>query len=179
MKKQDSCGALQTRQKIPRPIIFLLVVLVIYCGAFLLEPERALVALEFSTKMLFRILPILAVVCGFMLLNNLLVRPSWVKNHVGRDSGIKGMAIAVLGGVLSMGPIYVWYEILRDLQGKGMRSGLVAAFLYARGVKPQLLPLMVLYFGWIYTVVLSFFLIFFSLIVGTLSERLGADTLKE
>ncbi|MCW8893951.1 MAG: permease [Deltaproteobacteria bacterium] len=160
-RKESSSGA----------YIFLLIVAGLYIGAFLLAPERATSALQFSVQMLKKLLPILAVVCCFMFINNLLVKPSWVKSHVGQDSGLKGQAIAVVGGILSMGPIYVWYEILKELKNKGMRTSLIASFLYARSVKPQLLPLMVHYFGWVYVLVLIFYLIIFSVLNGWLTER--------
>lgn len=154
---------------------FLLIVVVIYLLVFLFDVDRTLVALQFSWKMLLRLLPVLALISLFMFLNNLFVKPSWVRNQVGHDSGWKGMMIAVVGGTVSMGPIYVWYGMLQDFQKKGMRTSLVAAFLYARSVKPQLLPLMIYYFGWLYTVVLVIYLVIFSVLSGLVIGRLMKD----
>ncbi len=151
---------------------FLLLVFIIYLILFLFDSSRTVVALQFSLEMLKKLLPILVLVSCFMFLNNLLVKPSWVKNHVGEDSGWKGILIAVVGGTLSMGPIYVWYGILQELQKKGMRTSLIASFLYARSIKPQLLPLMVYYFGWVYALVLVVYLIIFSVLNGFVTERL-------
>ena len=161
-KKESALGA----------YFFLLIVVVIYLVVFLFDSDRTLAALQFSTGMLIKLLPVLALVSVFMFLNNLLVKPSWVKNHVGHDSGWKGVFIAVVGGALSMGPIYVWYGVLQDFQRKGMRISLIASFLYARSVKPQLLPLMIYYFGWLYAAVLVFYLIIFSVLNGFVTERL-------
>ena len=152
--------------------LFLLVVVSIYMIIFLFDSNRTLVAWQFSLEMLKKLLPILGLVSCFMFLNNLLIKPSWVKNHVGEDSGWKGVFIAVVGGTLSMGPIYIWYGILQELQKKGMRISLIASFLYARSVKPQLLPLMIYYFGWLYALVLVFYLIIFSVFNGWLTERM-------
>ena len=152
--------------------LLLLLVIVVYLLVFLFDSDRTFIALQFSLEMLKKLLPILGLVSCFMFLNNLLVKPSWVKNHVGEDSGWKGIFIAVIGGILSMGPIYVWYGVLQDLQKKGMRTSLVASFLYARSVKPQLLPLMVYYFGWVYALVLVVYLVIFSVLNGFVTERL-------
>lgn len=152
--------------------LFLLIVLLLYLVVFLTDPSRTLAAVQFSFEMLKKLLPILALVSVFMFLNNLLVKPSWVKNHVGHDSGWKGMLIAIIGGTLSMGPIYIWYGILQELQQKGMRTSLIASFLYARSVKPQLLPLMIYYFGWLYALVLVVYLIIFSVFNGLLTEKM-------
>lgn len=161
--------------------LFLLIVVIAYLLIFLFDTDRTLVALQFSFGMLKKLLPVLGLVSVFVFLNNLLVKPSWVKNHVGHDSGWKGMFIAVIGGTLSMGPIYVWYGILQEFQKKGMRTALIASFLYARSVKPQLLPLMIYYFGWLYALVLVFYLIIFSVFNGVLTERLmnSARSLSE
>ncbi|MBN1957205.1 MAG: hypothetical protein JXQ81_13700 [Desulfuromonadales bacterium] len=154
--------------------VFLLTVAVCYLVALVVAPERATGALTFSGRMLIKLLPVLAVVYCLMFLSNLLIKPRWVKQHVGQDSGWKGLAIAVIGGIFSMGPIYVWYEFLKDLHGKGMRTSLIASFLYARSVKPQLLPLMILYFGWLYALVLTFYLILFAIFNGWITERLSS-----
>jgi len=71
-----------------------------------------------------------------------------------------------------MGPVYAWYPMLRELRQKGMRNGLIAAFLYSRAVKLPLLPLMIHYFGVAYAVVLSLYLIAFSILSGIVIERL-------
>ncbi|MEE4253565.1 MAG: hypothetical protein V2I50_05925 [Desulfuromusa sp.] len=160
-KKESAYGA----------YIFLLCMVVVYLVVFFLDPVRTLVALRFCLGMLKKLLPVLGLVSVFMLLNNLLVKPNWVRDHVGRDSGWRGVFIAVVAGILSMGPIYVWYGILQNLREKGMRTSLVASFLYARSVKPQLLPLMIYYFGWLYALVLVSYLIVFSVLNGLLTER--------
>jgi uncharacterized membrane protein YraQ (UPF0718 family) len=155
--------------------LFLLVVVILYAAAFLLAPERAADTLQFSLKLLRKLVPVLVLVFFLMFLTNLLVKPAWIKKHVGRDSGLKGFLIAVVGGILSMGPIYVWYGILKELQSKGMRTALIASFLYGRSVKLALLPLMIHYFGLLYTFVLVFYLVIFSVFNGLLTERLSTD----
>jgi uncharacterized membrane protein YraQ (UPF0718 family) len=173
MKKADSNQSTGGRKESAFGVYsFLLIVVVIYLLVFLFEIDRTLVALQFSWNMLLKLLPVLAMVSIFMFLNNLFVKPSWVKNQVGHDSGWKGTLIAVVGGTVSMGPIYVWYGMLRDFQKKGMRTSLIATFLYARSVKPQLLPLMVYYFGWLYTLILVVYLIAFSVFNGLAMGRL-------
>jgi uncharacterized membrane protein YraQ (UPF0718 family) len=73
-------------------------------------------------------------------------------------------------GILSHGPIYVWYPLLRELREHGMRTSLVAAFLYNRAIKIPLLPLMIYYFGVIYVVVLLIFMIIASIVEGKIIE---------
>jgi len=161
------------RSSIAGSYIFLLLVVVVFVVSFVFEPERTSDALSFSSEMAKKILPIMGVVIGLLFLNTLLVKPKWVRKHVGHGSGWKGWLVAVGGGIMSMGPIYVWYEVLHELQQKGMRTSLIAAFLYARSVKPQMLPLLIYYFGWLYALVLITYLIIFSVFNGMLTARLS------
>jgi hypothetical protein len=91
---------------------------------------------------------------------------------MGRDSGLRGWSLAIVGGILSVGPIYAWYALLRDLRTKGMRTALIAVFLYNRGIKLPLLPLMIHYFGLAYTLVLAIYMTLFSLLNGILVEKI-------
>lgn len=153
-------------------VIFLLVVVCLYALAFLVNADLVLNALSFSTKLIERLVPVLLLVFTLMFISNLFIKPDWVRANVGRDSGLRGWVIAVVGGILSVGPIYAWYALLRDLQAKGMRTALVAVFLYNRGVKLPLLPLMIHYFGITYTLVLATYMTLFSLLSGNFVEKM-------
>jgi hypothetical protein len=80
--------------------------------------------------------------------------------------------IAISGGILSTGPIYMWYPLLNDLQKQGMRPSLIAVFLYNRAVKIPLMPLIIIYFGWIYMIVLLVVMIVVSIAQGWITEKL-------
>ncbi len=153
-------------------VIFLFIVMSLYTLAYLFDAELTLNALVFATELLFRLSPVLLLVFALMFASNLLVKPDWVRANMGKDSGLRGWTIAMLGGILSAGPIYAWYALLRDLKSKGMRTALIAVFLYNRGIKLPLLPLMIHYFGVTYTLVLATYMTSFSLISGILVERM-------
>jgi len=154
-------------------LLFLLVVAVLYAIAFLLDAKLAVAALELTGELLYQLIPILVIVFVLIFISNLLVHPDWVRAHVGKKSGIRGWAIAVVGGVLSVGPVYPWYALLRELRDHGMRTALIAVFLYNRGIKLPLLPLMVHYFGMAFTVVLVIYLTLFSLLSGLIMEKIA------
>jgi uncharacterized membrane protein YraQ (UPF0718 family) len=153
-------------------VLFLLIVMCLYALAYLVDAELTLNALVFATELLFRLSPLLLLVFALMLVSNLLVKPDWVRANMGKGSGLRGWSIAMLGGILSAGPIYAWYALLKDLKSKGMRTGLIAVFLYNRGIKLPLLPLMIHYFGITYTLVLAAYMAAFSLLGGILLERI-------
>ena len=88
---------------------------------------------------------------------------------------MKGWVVAVIGGVLSVGPVYPWYALLKELRTKGMRTALIAVFLYNRGIKLPLLPLMIHYFGMAFTLILAAYLTLFSLLSGVIMEKIIDD----
>lgn len=153
-------------------LYFLAVVVALYGLFFLVDPAKTGLAFSFGLKVLAKLWPVLMVVFFLIFVVNLLVKPSWIRRHVGHDSGAKGVWVALLGGIISMGPVYIWYAMLRDFQKKGMRPALIAVFLYGRSVKLPLLPLMAFYFGITYTVVLTLYMVVFSVLSGLCTEWL-------
>jgi uncharacterized membrane protein YraQ (UPF0718 family) len=155
------------REIIPfRRLGFPLAVLGVYFVLWLLTPEKTLLALKNSGHIFIHILLPLALVFLLMIGLNLFLRSSRVTNYLGRGKGIRQPLLAVLSGILSIGPIYVWYPILRELREKGVRPSLLAVFLVNRAVKPILLPIMVSLFGGFYVVSLMVLVISGSFGVG-------------
>jgi uncharacterized membrane protein YraQ (UPF0718 family) len=152
-------------------VVFLFIVIFLYILTLLIKSEIALNALAFSTKLFSQILPVLLLIFVLIFVSNFLVKPDWVRLNVGKGSGLRGWLVALVGGILSVGPIYAWYALLRDLQAKGMRTALIAVFLYNRGIKLPLLPLMIHYFGGVYTLILAVYMTLFSLVGGLILEK--------
>lgn len=165
-----------SRAKYPWGWLFLASVVALYVLLFSLDPETAKNALSSFGALLSRILPILAVVFGLMLLFNLFADPKWIGRYVGKRSGLQGWIVAIAAGIFSLGPIYPWYLLLGDLKLKGMRSSLVAVFLYSRAIKLPLVPLMVHYFGLAFTATLLTYILVFAVLNGLLIELLFRET---
>jgi uncharacterized membrane protein YraQ (UPF0718 family) len=146
--------------------------LILYAFAFFLAPPEASRAFETCYSILLRILPIFLLVFLLIALTNYFANPKAIVEHMGEGSGIKGWALAVGSGILSTGPIYMWYPLLNDLQKHGVRNGLVAAFLYARAIKIPLFPMLILYFGSTYTLALTLIILLLSPLQGILVEKL-------
>jgi len=156
--------------------IFLALVLVAYGLLSLINPKATTESLTFFIHVMGQVLPVLGLVFLLLFVANLVLEPKWIRRYLGKGSGIKGWGTAVIGGVLSMGPVYAWYAMLGELRQKGMRIALIATFLYSRSVKLPLLPLLIHYFGVNYTLVLCFYLICFSIITGMVIEKLSLQS---
>ena len=145
---------------------FTLSVLVIYAVLFFIWPDKILLALNSSGKVLLSMLIPLILIFVIMLLINLFVKPAKVAKFLGKDSGIKGTALSAAAGIISTGPIYAWYPLLKDLKEKGAENYSISVFLYNRAVKPFLLPVMVDYFGWLYVIILIILTFLASIFIG-------------
>ncbi len=157
---------------------FLGVMLAVYLGLFLFRPDLADQALGAFAHLTRTIAPVLLLVFALMFLSNLLLRGDWVRRYVGSASGWRGYAVSTLAGILSTGPIYVWYPFLTGMRAKGMKDALLAVFLYNRALKLPWLPVMVAYFGLRYTVVLSGWMIVAGVLEGLLIEFIWRDRLQ-
>lgn len=153
--------------------LFLALTLLAYMLLSLINPEATTKSLTFFMHVMTQVFPMLGLVFLLLFIANLLLEPKWIKRYLGKGSGIKGWIAAIIGGILSLGAIYAWYAMLSELKQKGMRTALIATFLYSRAVKLPLLPLMVHYFGMAYTLILCLYLIIFSIINGFLVEKLA------
>lgn len=121
------------------------------------SPERTVQALRAAGHVLEQAAVPLLLAFLMMLLLNLFLTPAHVSRFLGRKAGILGILLSSAAGILSMGPVYAWYPFLASLRRKGASDFYLANFLSNRAVKPALIPLMVTYFGWGFTVIFSVF----------------------
>lgn len=151
------------------------IMIVIYSFVYFVYPSLFNEAILETYSILLRVIPILALVFVFIFVFNLFIKPDKVRKHLGKESGIRGWIFSIVGGILSAGPVYVWYPLLSDLKEKGMRTSFMSTFLYNRAVKLPLIPIMIHYFGVAYTLILTIYIIMTSVLVGYITEKLVDD----
>ena len=149
---------------------FLVIVFILYLVLAVFDLEKISMSLHVSFDILIQILPILVVVILLMGIVNYFLKPKLVSKYLGKESGVKGWFLAISMGIISHGPIYVWYPLLKDLRNQGMRTGLVAVFLYNRAIKIPLLPVMIFYFGLGFVIILFIYMIIASVVEGNIIE---------
>ncbi|MFW6134227.1 MAG: permease [Elusimicrobiota bacterium] len=163
------------KEKNIKGIWFLVFTAAVYILLFILLPSKTSRALSSSLKIFLKIIPIIAAVIIFTAVINYFISPRKIAKYMGRGSGIKGWLIAAGAGILSHGPVYFWYPLIKDLSEKGMTRGHTAVFLYNRAVKIPLIPIMVHYFGIKFVIVLSFYTIAGSFILGLIMNLLEPE----
>ncbi len=152
-----------------------LTVLLFYSVLFLVNSQSALLAIQKSWDVLTKILPILALVIFFTALINYFFKPRQIAIHLGQDSGINGWLWALASGVISHGPMYAWYSLLEDLRSHGMKDELIVVFFASRAIKVPLLPVMVDYFGLLFTILISFYMLLGALLQGLCMKLLQIE----
>jgi uncharacterized membrane protein YraQ (UPF0718 family) len=137
---------------------FLLLVLIIYGALYFISPAVFFTSLGFFKKIILKIIPTFVLVFILMVVINRYVNNKFIIKHI-RGNKIKSKIYIVIGGLLSTGPMYMWYPLLEDLRAKGVNNGEIACFLYNRSIKPAYLPLLIMYFGLKYVIILSLVMI--------------------
>ena len=173
--RTDGYGHANKIKPVLKKLIFPVCVLVIYAVLFIFSPARASVAFRSSMDILLNIVVPLSLVFTLMVFMNLFLTPAHIVKFLGKGSGARGIVLSAAAGIISMGPIYAWYPLLKELRGKGATNSFIAVFLGNRAVKPFLLPIMISYFGGMYVVLLTLFTIAGSLAVGYLVNILVKD----
>ena len=147
-------------------------VVFVYLLLFLFNPLNVEKSLKASASILIQLCPALLLIILLMGMINYFINPKTVSKYVGEGSGIKGWLLAIFTGMLSHGPIYAWYPLLKDLRDQGMKTGLITTFLYSRAIKIPLLPLMVYYFGIPFVVILTSYMIIASVVQGQIIQKI-------
>lgn len=93
------------------------------------DPALAMLALRKSGEFLLLILTILPPVMVLMGLLDVWTPRKLVEDNLGRGSGLKGAALAMLMGTVAAGPIYAAFPLAQTLLRKGARVANISIFL--------------------------------------------------
>ncbi len=127
---------------------------------------------NFSLNIFYKLIPVMFLIFILLWLVNQFVSPNSVLKHLGDKSGLRGWLFALAGGIISTGPIYMWYPLLKTLKERGMKESLIAVFLYNRAVKIPMIPLMIYYFNLKLVIVLTFWMLCASIFVGLIVGKI-------
>ncbi len=159
--------------------IFALITILIYILLYFIDKNFFTLSFNSLQNMVLKIGPYLILIFLLMLFNELVISPESVKKYLGKNSGWKGVLATSLFGVLSVGPVYVWFPLLKDLKKHGLTNKLIAIFMYNRAVKLQVLPVMIFYFGVRYSIVFTLFIIIASFFIGEIVDYLVKENQPE
>ncbi len=146
---QGSASSIHSRfMALARPWLFPLGVAGLYGAGLLFAPEHTVRALDISGSTFRHFVAPIGLALVMMVVLNRFLSPALVARFLGRSAGMKGVLFSSLAGILSMGSIYAWFPLFKTLREKGASEFHVANFMASRSVKPVLLPVLVMCFGW-------------------------------
>ena len=160
------------------PLIVLMTISIAYIVLYFADNTLFHRSFELFLSLVIQIAPFLLIIFVIMFINFWFIKPDFIKKHLGEQAGLKGITFVILSGIISVGSVYVWYPLLKDLKESGMSNKLIAIFIYNRSIKLHLLPVMILYFGLTFTMVLSLLTILFSLVIGYLVQLFTSENLS-
>lgn len=154
---------------------FLIAVVVVYVILAFINFNLFSSSLHFFFNLIIKIIPVFIIIFILMSITNYFITPKLVTKYF-KESGIKKWIFVTVGGILSTGPIYMWYPLLAELKEKGVTYGSIATFLYSRAIKIPLFPVIIFYFGFKYVVILTVIMISVSIIQGLIINKIVKST---
>ena len=158
--------------KIPNNIKFLFIIICIYACIGIFNPEIATKGFLEFINLFIKILPYLLISFILIFIVNYLFDDKKIKLYLESTTNIKKYTLAIILGIISTGPIYVWYPFLSELRRKGVNNGLISVFIYNRAIKLQLLPLMIFYFSIKFALIITCLIIIFSLLNSIIINKI-------
>ncbi len=149
---------------------FLLFMVVTYLVLSIFYPAKVLVALSYFVHLIYKLSWTVLAIIILMFLTNAFVDEKKIKKWFVEGRKLKAWSISIIAGIISSGPIYMWYPLLSQLKEKGVDDKYIACFLYNRAVKLPLLPILIFYFGWKISIFMTIYMIVFSIINGVTVE---------
>jgi len=131
--------------------LFPLGVVSLYGLGIIFAPENTDHALHMSGSIFWQLAWPICLAFIMMVVLNRFLSPAVVTRFLGQSVSIKGVFLSSLAGILSMGPVYVWYPLLKNLKDKGASQFHIANFIGNRSIKPVLLPVLVMSLGGSFT----------------------------
>lgn len=128
------------------------VAVILYGYGLLVSPEKVWQAVISTATSVWGMVPILSAVFLVIGLFNVMVDKKKVAAMLGRDGGIKGLAIASFVGMLLVGPVYAVFPLIKTVREHGARWAVIGAVLTTWAVKIPMIPLEVAMLGWKFSV---------------------------
>jgi uncharacterized membrane protein YraQ (UPF0718 family) len=150
---------------------FLILILFLYLLTLFFNKTLFIRSILYAKNIFIEVIPILFIVFILTFLANIWLTNKKATKLLTQKAGPLQYITAVMLGILSSGPIYMWYPLLSELKEKGLKNSLIAIFLYNRAVKIQLIPIIIYYFGLPFLLITTFSMIIFSLINGYLVAK--------
>lgn len=150
----------------------LLMTVALYLWAFAATPEKALAALQVGADTFVSVLLLVAAVMGLSGLIQAWISREAVSRLLGHEGGIRALLIAVLCGMVLIGPAYILFPLLMSIRRQGARWAVIGTVLAAYAIKIPMVPLEFSFLGWKFSLLRSLLTLFTAIPIGLAVERI-------
>jgi uncharacterized membrane protein YraQ (UPF0718 family) len=150
--------------------LFFLFVLIIYLVVLFVDLDNFVLAVKKAFNLFFSVLDVFFIVFCFMVLMGLFVKQKTMVKFFKSSKKFLNWIFVIGLGILSTGPIYMWYPLIEKFKKSGMKIRYQACLLYNRSVKIPLMYYFVLIFGFRVFLVMIVLQVVFSVINGFIVE---------
>jgi len=154
----------------------LLLIIFTYLILYFIYPTEIIKAIKMFTSIIISLWYIFIIIFVTMVIIDYFLNPKTILKHMNKKNKFKIWFITIIAGILSSGPVYVWYPLLKSLKEKGVTDKYLVAFLYNRAIKIPLLPIIVFYFSLKYVIILTTVMIIVSIIQGIIIEKITSKS---
>ena len=158
-------------KKNKRKWYFLIAVIIFYFILFLVNKKYFIKSGTFFINILKTIIPSFIIVFILLIIINYFITSKHIVKYF-KEKSIKKWFFVLIGSIISTGPPFIWYPLLKEAKEKGVSYGIIACFIYARSIKIHFLPIIVLYFGIRYTLILTTLIIIMAVVQGVLIDKI-------
>jgi len=164
----------QPEQKF-KGFVFLGIVVLLYIILYFVDSQKTTESLQYFFKNTLRVLPIFLLVIVLTALINFYFPKGKIIKILQGKSRFRTYIYSLIAGIVSHGPIFVWYPLLNELRQKGISKGTLVTFFYGRSIKLTLIPIMIGFFGQIYTLIFMVYIAIAALLQGVLYDFVDKD----
>ena len=147
---------------------FLMLVVFLYILLYFVDAPKTLDSLKYFFKNSIKILPVFLLV----ILLTALINYYFPKERIGQMLQGKPRwqtyVFSLLAGIISMGPVFAWYSLLKNLKDKHLEEGTLVTFFYGKSIKLTLLPIMIGFFGQLFSIIFMVYIAIAALLQGFL-----------
>jgi uncharacterized membrane protein YraQ (UPF0718 family) len=149
----------------------MMIVMAIYVLLYFINANKTIDCLKHFGKNTLSIIPIFLFVIVLTAVINYYFPKEKIAKLLQGKSNFATYSISLVAGIISHGPVFAWFPLLKDLKDKGVKNGGLVTFFYGRGIKLTLLPVMISYFGFLYTMIFIAYIAVFAILQGILFEK--------
>ena len=157
---------------------FLGFVVLLYILLYVVDASKTIDSLKYFLKNSIKILPVFLLV----ILLTALINYYFPKERIGQMLQGKPRwqtyMFSLLAGIISMGPVFAWYPLLKNLKDKHLEEGTLVTFFYAKSIKLTLLPIMIGFFGQVFSIIFMVYIAIAALLQGFLYALFFEKTQK-